>query len=142
MPAADSCDRDYRTAGLEDLRTSSYHFGLLFYLFQQACYTEGQLWGCIMDGWQSGPAGERLSTNRSGLTAYIFHQLLECFYYRVHQKQSRRVSLARPCGMWLTSSAGRLRPDFMARCKWDAALQACTGFVYANRVICFSGNRQ
>jgi len=24
---------------------------------------------------------------------------------------------------------GRLRPDFLDRCKWDKALQACTGYV-------------
>ncbi|KIM90375.1 hypothetical protein PILCRDRAFT_59930 [Piloderma croceum F 1598] len=28
---------------------------------------------------------------------------------------------------FLKSSVGRLRPDFLARCRWDPAVQACTG---------------
>lgn len=31
--------------------------------------------------------------------------------------------------------AGRLRPDFLSRCKWDSVLKACTG--YLNQLFVF-----
>ncbi|KAL7280386.1 hypothetical protein ACG7TL_005312 [Trametes sanguinea] len=30
---------------------------------------------------------------------------------------------------FLKNRVGRLRPDFLARCKWDKELKACTGYV-------------
>ena len=33
--------------------------------------------------------------------------------------------------------AGRLRPDFLSRCKWDSVLKACTG--YLDLLFCLDG---
>ncbi|KAF8892237.1 lipid phosphate phosphatase 1 [Infundibulicybe gibba] len=39
--------------------------------------------------------------------------------------------LARLVTVFLKNRVGRLRPDFLARCKWDEALNACTGKIHS-----------
>ena len=79
--------------------------------------------------WLSALAGRYARPSSLGfhLTSILQQSFSRC--RGILEESSRFVlsQLRRFPGSWLTLVLGRLRPDFLARCKWDKELKACAG---------------